>query len=130
MKTPFANAGSSSWSDVHVELGLVPGAPDGVVRGLEADAAELAAWSGPGSGPATALQARVRRAPLRAGQRQPAQAGVPDALRRDLGDEHEPAVGELGRAVGAVGPEDQLADEVAVDVGRPQLARRIGTSGR
>ena len=49
---------------------------------------------------------------------------MPDALRRDLGDEHEPAVGELGLAVRAVGLDDQLADELAMDVGRPQLARR------
>ena len=86
------------------------------------------AWSG--SGPATALHGSVlgRRFELR--QRQPAQAGVPDALGRDLGDEHEPAVGELRLAVGAVRPDDQLADEVAVDVGRPELAVSTGTSGR
>ncbi len=47
---------------------------------------------------------------------------MPDVLWRHLGDEHEPAVGELDRAVGAICLEDQLADEVAVDVRRAQLA--------
>ena len=70
---------------------------------LEPDAAELRHGPGPAAVRRPRCTASVLGRRFELGQRQPAQAGVPDALGRDLGDEHEPAVGELRLAVGAVG---------------------------
>ena len=53
--------------------------------------------------------------------REPRRAGVPHALRGDLGDEQEPAVRVLRPRVRAVHGDDELAPEVAVDVDRAQL---------
>ena len=47
---------------------------------------------------------------------------MPDTLRRDVRDEYQAAVGELGRGAGALDGDDQVAPEVAVDVGGPELA--------
>jgi hypothetical protein len=47
---------------------------------------------------------------------------VPGALGRQAGDEDERAVGVLGRRVGSVDGDDELAPEGGVLVRRPQLA--------
>jgi hypothetical protein len=83
----------------------------------------VGAWTGDG------VAAKGRRAPLRVDQRQPAQAGMPGAFRGHLGDEHEPAVGELDGTVRAIRLDHELAREIAVDVGGPQLASRAIPAG-
>ena len=113
---------------IHVHLGLVPCPLDGVVRGGQVDPAQprhalVRARAGHRVAP------QRLRSPFRIGQWQPAQTGVPDALGRDLGDEHEPAVGELRRAVRPFGLEHQFAHELTVDVGRPELASRAEPAG-
>ena len=49
---------------------------------------------------------------------------MPDALRRDRGDEHVPAVGEVGGRVGPINLDHELTGEFAIDVGRAELAGR------
>ncbi len=101
--------------------GLVPGPPDGGVRRVERHRGQSPArriWLGRGEG----VAAEGRRSTLRVGHRQPAQAGMPHVLGRERGHEDEPPVRELGRGVGLVDGDDQLAPEVAVLVRRAQLA--------
>ena len=123
MKTPLANVGSSSWSEAMSSWAWSQ-ARRTVWFGVSRRTRRSCGWPWSGNGPATALHASVlgRRFELVSGSQRRQVCQTP--FGGDLGDEHEPAVGELRLAVGAVRLDDQLAHEVAVDVGRPQLARR------
>ncbi len=114
---------------IQVPDGLLPGPLDCRVRSLDGDRREGRPAVRAPQLDRIAWQGRGPPAAVRAGQRQPLQAGVPDALRRDPGDEDEPAVGVLGRRIGLLDGDDELAPERRVDVRRPKVAARPEPAG-
>ena len=86
------------------------------------------AWSG--RGPATALHGSVvgRRFELVSGSQRRQVCQTPFGATSATNTNRPLA--NCGLLSERSAPDDQLADEVAVDVGRPQLAASTGTSGR
>ena len=124
---------------LEIANGLIPGTGDGFVRRHQADVRQVrgsglgdrrrggpdrCALAGLGRRNREHVARQRRRAAIRAGHRQPLDAGVPGALGREDRHEDQPAVRELGGRIGLVDGQDQVAPEVTIRVGRPELPPR------
>ena len=105
---------------LHVPGRLHPGVPYGLVRRVDAHPRQPGCTDVEKSiGHGIASEGRGPAAIAR--DRQPFEAGVPGAFRRNRRDEHETAIRELRRRVRPLHDDRELALEVAVGVGRAEL---------